>query len=42
MHAEGTFMFAGYFLLVETNAPLSVTAWAETLEDKDYINSWQS
>jgi homogentisate 1,2-dioxygenase len=38
---EGTFMFAGYFLLVETTAPLSVTVWAETLEDKDYINSWQ-
>jgi homogentisate 1,2-dioxygenase len=38
---EGAFMFEGYFLLVETNAPLSVTPWAEALEDKDYLNSWQ-
>jgi homogentisate 1,2-dioxygenase len=38
---EGAFMFEGYFLLVETNAPLSVTSWAASLEDKDYLNSWQ-
>ena len=39
---EGAFMLEGYFLLVETNQPLSVTPWADTLEDKDYLNSWQS
>jgi len=38
---EGVFMLEGYFLLVETSQPLSITAWAETLEDKDYLNSWQ-
>lgn len=38
---EGAFMFEGYFLLVETSAPLAATSWADTLEDKDYINSWQ-
>jgi homogentisate 1,2-dioxygenase len=38
---EGGFMFEGYFVLVETSAPLSVTAWADALEDKDYANSWQ-
>ena len=38
---EGPYMLEGYFLLVETNQPLSITAWADTLEDKDYLNSWQ-
>jgi homogentisate 1,2-dioxygenase len=37
---EGAYMLEGYFLLVETNLPLSITPWAETLEDKDYLNSW--
>jgi homogentisate 1,2-dioxygenase len=39
---EGAYMLEGYFLLIETNLPLSFTPWAETLEDKDYLNSWQS
>lgn len=39
---EGPYMLEGYFLLIETNLPLSFTPWAETLEDKDYLNSWQS
>jgi homogentisate 1,2-dioxygenase len=39
---EGAYMLEGYFLLIETNLPLMVTPWAETLEDKDYLNSWQS
>ena len=38
---EGAYMLEGYFLLLETNLPLSFTPWAETLEDKDYLNSWQ-
>ncbi|GIX47269.1 MAG: hypothetical protein KatS3mg131_1480 [Candidatus Tectimicrobiota bacterium] len=39
---EGAFLFEGYFVMVETSAPLSTTPWAETLEDKDYPNSWLS
>jgi homogentisate 1,2-dioxygenase len=38
---DGGYMFEGYFILLETSAPLSITTWADTLEDKDYLNSWQ-
>lgn len=38
---KGAFILDAYALLIETSAPLTVASWAETIEDKDYINSWQ-
>ena len=38
---KGALILDAYALLIETSAPLTVAPWAETIEDKDYINSWQ-
>jgi len=36
---EGAFMGAGYFLLLDTILPLSVTPRLESCEDNDNLNS---
>ena len=38
---EGAYMLEGYAIMIETNLPLSVTPWAETIQDPDYHNSWR-
>lgn len=38
---EGAFTLEGYFVLVETNAPLHLSRHAAAIEDASYINSWQ-
>ncbi|MGY8936501.1 MAG: homogentisate 1,2-dioxygenase [Alphaproteobacteria bacterium] len=39
--AEGGYMLDGYAVMIETNLPLTVSPWAESVEEMDYPNSWR-